>query len=158
MRTEYHATAYPGIIRVIASCQDSRNRQKPFFIFSSPSYSLRGLSSSPSSRMAANYLSLLMSSVNVSTSDDSDITNTHSTGQVDYLSHEWREEDVWHSWRRMTRQKNEIANGTRLENASWRTWWKQRNGLQTVNPETLNWSVSLHLFALFSFLISETPM
>lgn len=89
--------------------------------------------------MAANYLSLLMSSVNVTTSDDSDITNTHSTGQVDYLSHEWREEDVWHSWRRMTRHKNEIANGIRLENASWRTWWKQRNHLQTVNPETLNW-------------------
>lgn len=89
--------------------------------------------------MAANYLSLLMSSVNVTTSDDSDITNTHSTGQVDYLSHEWREEDVWHSWRRMTRQKNELSNGARLENASWRTWWKQRNGLQTVNPETLNW-------------------
>jgi hypothetical protein len=104
--------------------------------------------------MAANYLSLLMSSVNVSTSDDSDITNTHSTGQVDYLSHEWREEDVWHSWRRMTRQKNEIANGIRLENASWRTWWKQRNGLQTVNPETLNWSV-LSPLCLFPSSISN---
>ncbi|EIW75068.1 hypothetical protein CONPUDRAFT_66052 [Coniophora puteana RWD-64-598 SS2] len=41
----------------------------------------------------------------------------------------------------MTRQKNDIANGVRLENASWRTWWKQRNGLGTVSPETLNWSV-----------------
>lgn len=39
----------------------------------------------------------------------------------------------------MTRQKNEIANGIRLENASWRTWWKQRNKLKTVTPETLNW-------------------
>jgi hypothetical protein len=27
----------------------------------------------------------------------------------------------------------------RLENASWRTWWKQRNKLSTVSPETLNW-------------------
>ena len=60
-------------------------------------------------------------------------------GQVDYLSHEWREEDVWRSWRSMTRLKNEIANGIRLENASWRTWWKQRNKLSTVSPETLNW-------------------
>ncbi|KAG1734027.1 uncharacterized protein EDB91DRAFT_619301 [Suillus paluster] len=60
-------------------------------------------------------------------------------GQVDYLSHEWREEDVWRSWRSMTRLKNEIANGVRLENASWRTWWKQRNNLSTVSPETLNW-------------------
>ncbi|KIO10725.1 hypothetical protein M404DRAFT_129043 [Pisolithus tinctorius Marx 270] len=41
----------------------------------------------------------------------------------------------------MTRLKNEIANGVRLENASWRTWWKKRNGLKTVTPETLNWYV-----------------
>ncbi|EJD47909.1 hypothetical protein AURDEDRAFT_113193 [Auricularia subglabra TFB-10046 SS5] len=59
--------------------------------------------------------------------------------QVDYLSHVWKEEDVWRSWRNMTRQKNAIANGTRLENASWRTWWKQRNKLKTISPETLNW-------------------
>lgn len=39
----------------------------------------------------------------------------------------------------MTRQKNAIANGSRLENASWRTWWKQRNKLKTISPETLNW-------------------
>lgn len=61
-------------------------------------------------------------------------------GQVDYLSHDWREEDVWRSWRNMTRLKNEITNGARLENASWRTWWKQRNGLKTITPEALNWS------------------
>jgi hypothetical protein len=29
----------------------------------------------------------------------------------------------------------------RLENASWRTWAKQRNKLKTISPETLNWSV-----------------
>jgi len=62
--------------------------------------------------------------------------------QVDYLSHDWEEEDVWRSWRNMTRQKNAITNGARLENASWRTWWKQRNKLGTVAPETLNWLVS----------------
>lgn len=59
---------------------------------------------------------------------------------VDYLSHEWQEEaDVWASWRHTTRHKNDIANGVRLENASWRTWWKQRNKLKTISPETLNW-------------------
>jgi hypothetical protein len=63
---------------------------------------------------------------------------------VDYLSHEWQEEaDVWASWRHTTRHKNDIANGVRLENASWRTWWKQRNNLKTVSPETLNWFVGL---------------
>ncbi|KAH7882790.1 hypothetical protein F5I97DRAFT_1816405, partial [Phlebopus sp. FC_14] len=28
-----------------------------------------------------------------------------------------------------------------LENASWRTCWKQRNGLETVTPNTLDWHV-----------------
>ena len=32
-------------------------------------------------------------------------------GQVDYLSHEWREDDVLRSWRNVTRAKNEIAKG-----------------------------------------------
>jgi hypothetical protein len=71
--------------------------------------------------------------------DDLAALITLPTGQVDYLSHNWQEEDVWRSWRNMTKQKNEIANGIRLENASWRTWWKQRNNLKTVSPETLNW-------------------
>lgn len=43
----------------------------------------------------------------------------------------------------MTRHKHEIANGVRLENASWRTWQKQRNNLKTISPETLNWYVLL---------------
>ncbi|KAK8844076.1 hypothetical protein IAR55_006870 [Kwoniella newhampshirensis] len=58
---------------------------------------------------------------------------------VDYLSHDWSEKDIWASWRNMTRHKHEIANGVRLENASWRTWQKQRNKLKTISPETLNW-------------------
>jgi len=93
--------------------------------------------------MTSHYLPLLLVSVtdNVPTPDDSSVT-TLPTGQVDYLSHQWREEDVWSSWKNMTRQKNAIANGSRLENASWRTWWKQRNKLKTISPETLNWSVS----------------
>ncbi|CAG8747132.1 8458_t:CDS:2, partial [Racocetra fulgida] len=59
---------------------------------------------------------------------------------VDYLSHEWnKEDDIWTSWRVMSKQKKEIANGIRLENASWRTWAKQKYKLKTVNPEKLNW-------------------
>ncbi|TFY50381.1 hypothetical protein EVJ58_g11072 [Rhodofomes roseus] len=84
------------------------------------------------------YLPVLLVSVTHSTAPDDSSFSTLPEGQVDYLSHEWREEDVWRSWRSMTRQKNAIANGTRLENASWRTWWKQRNKLKTISPETLN--------------------
>ncbi|KAF8892206.1 hypothetical protein BD779DRAFT_1511575 [Infundibulicybe gibba] len=89
----------------------------------------------------ANYLPVLLLSVSTNaTPDDSSVSTQYlPRGQVDYLSHDWEEEDVWRSWRNMTRQKNEIANGVRLENASWRTWWKQRNHLSTVSPETLNW-------------------
>lgn len=71
--------------------------------------------------------------------DDGDFETTLPKICVDYLSHQWKEEDVWRSWRSMTRNKYEIANGMRLENASWRTWWKQRNGLKTISPEALNW-------------------
>ncbi|RXK39015.1 hypothetical protein M231_03745 [Tremella mesenterica] len=63
---------------------------------------------------------------------------------VDYLSYEWKEEDVYRSWRNMTRHKNDIANGVRLENASWRTWQKQRNKLKTISPETLNCALIVH--------------
>ena len=89
----------------------------------------------------ANYLPVLLVSVTTNAIPDDSSLSTQPRGQVDYLSHEWREEDVWRSWRNMTRQKNEIANGARLENASWRTWWKQRNKLKTISPETLNWYV-----------------
>ena len=64
--------------------------------------------------------------------------------QVDYLSHEWQEEDVWASWRATTKHKASMANGVRLENASWRTWNKQRNNLKTISPETLNWYAVLN--------------
>ena len=87
----------------------------------------------------ANYLPVLLISVSTNTVPDDSSLSTLPRAQVDYLSHDWQEEDVWRSWRNMTRQKNEITNGMRLENASWRTWWKQRNKLKTVSPETLNW-------------------
>lgn len=87
------------------------------------------------------YLPVLLVSVTHNAAPDDSSFDTQPEGQVDYLSHDWKEEDVWRSWRSMTRQKNAIANGMRLENASWRTWWKQRNKLKTISPETLNWCV-----------------
>lgn len=99
----------------------------------------------------SNYLPVLLVSVNANQVPDDSALSTRPRNQVDYLSHQWEEEDVWRSWRNMTRQKNEIANGIRLENASWRTWWKQRNKLKTVTPETLNWFV--FFFSRPSFFI-----
>lgn len=58
---------------------------------------------------------------------------------VDYLSHDWREEDIWSSWRHIVSQRRVYGQRSRLENASWRTWAKSKYHLRTVSPETLNW-------------------
>jgi hypothetical protein len=84
-------------------------------------------------------VSMIPQSHNGPTPDDSGITTRLPSICVDYLAHDWEEEDVWTSWKAMTRHKSEIANGVRLENASWRTWAKQRGNLKTISPETLNW-------------------
>jgi hypothetical protein len=72
--------------------------------------------------------------------DDNSIEN-EPTRHVDYLSHNWREEDIWTSWRYVATRRNVYSNSTRLENASWRTWSKLKYGLRTVTPESLNWYV-----------------
>ncbi|PTB37022.1 hypothetical protein M441DRAFT_149912 [Trichoderma asperellum CBS 433.97] len=70
--------------------------------------------------------------------DDTAVVSRPSR-QVDYLSHEWREEDIWSSWRYIISKRGEFPNSARLENASWRTWMKAKNNLKTISPETLNW-------------------
>jgi len=75
--------------------------------------------------------------------DDTAVTSRPSQ-QVDYLSHDWREEDIWSSWRYIISKRGEDANSARLENASWRTWMKARSNLKTISPEELNWCVYIH--------------
>ncbi|KAI9894250.1 MAG: hypothetical protein M1814_004104 [Vezdaea aestivalis] len=70
--------------------------------------------------------------------DDLDIKR-EPTRHVDYLSHEWREEDIWSSWRLIVSNRNHYGNSARLENASWRSWAKAKHSLRTISPETLNW-------------------
>ncbi|KAI9719173.1 MAG: hypothetical protein M1828_006355 [Chrysothrix sp. TS-e1954] len=70
--------------------------------------------------------------------DDSAVQDEPSR-QVDYLSHDWREEDIWSSWKHIVSRRNQYGEISRLENASWRQWAKQKDSLGTVRPETLNW-------------------
>lgn len=70
--------------------------------------------------------------------DDNTIRHEPSR-HVDYLSHNWKEEDIWSSWRYMIGKRNVYQNSARLENASWRTWAKAKNNLKTLAPEKLNW-------------------
>jgi hypothetical protein len=72
--------------------------------------------------------------------DDTAVRNQPSR-HVDYLSHNWKEEDIWSSWKHIVSKRKAYNNSARLENASWRTWAKSKNKLKTVSPETLNWWV-----------------
>ncbi|KAI1190947.1 hypothetical protein F5B17DRAFT_384814 [Nemania serpens] len=71
--------------------------------------------------------------------EDDTAVKHRPTQHVDYLSHNWREEDIWSSWRYIISKRGDFANAPRLENASWRTWMKAKYGLKTVSPDTLNW-------------------
>ena len=73
------------------------------------------------------------------TAGDDMAIKSEPTRHVDYLSHNWKEEDIWQSWRHVVARRKVYSNSMRLENASWRTWSKSKNRLKTVSPETLNW-------------------
>lgn len=73
--------------------------------------------------------------------EDDTAIKQHPSRHVDYLSHEWREEDIWSSWRHIVSKRRIYGERSRLENASWRTWAKQKNRLRTIPPDTLNWYV-----------------
>jgi hypothetical protein len=70
--------------------------------------------------------------------DDQDLL-PEPTSHVDYLSHEWNEEDIWLSWSYVIHRRETLANHVRLENALWRSWMKNKNHLTTMPPEALNW-------------------
>jgi hypothetical protein len=70
---------------------------------------------------------------------DDTAVRTQPSRHVDYLSHNWKEEDIWSSWKHIVSKRKAYTNSARLENASWRTWMKSKNKLKTVSPETLNW-------------------
>lgn len=70
---------------------------------------------------------------------DDSVVRHEPSRHVDYLSHDWKEEDIWASWRYMVGKRRVHHNAARLENASWRTWAKAKFKLKTVSPETLNW-------------------
>lgn len=72
-------------------------------------------------------------------SEDDTAIKREPSQHVDYLSHEWEEEDIWSSWRHIVSQRKVYGQRSRLENASWRTWAKSKFKLKTVSPETLNW-------------------
>ena len=71
--------------------------------------------------------------------EDDTAVRTQATKHVDYLSYNWKEEDIWSSWKHIVSKRRAYSNSARLENASWRTWVKTKNKLKTVVPESLDW-------------------
>lgn len=93
--------------------------------------------------------------------DDNDLMyepNRH----VDYLSHKWNEKEISQSWKYIILKKKkkdtDLINAARLENASWRTWAKARNNLNTVNPESLNWSKDSDVTWLYGPIVRDQPI
>ncbi|KAH7042195.1 hypothetical protein B0J12DRAFT_548080, partial [Macrophomina phaseolina] len=78
---------------------------------------------------------------------------------IDYLSDDWREEDIRSSWRYITANRKTYGQLSRLENASWRRWAKAKYRLRTISPETLNWSKDCDMTWLYGPLqtSSNTP-
>jgi len=71
--------------------------------------------------------------------EDDTAVRIQPSRHVDYLSHEWSEEEVWSSYKFIVSKRKTIPNSERLENASWRSWEKRRRNLKTVSCETVKW-------------------
>ncbi|CAL3966938.1 hypothetical protein PZA11_003393 [Diplocarpon coronariae] len=94
---------------------------------------------SPTSNSTSTNVSRPESPSPVEHAEDDTAVRTQPSRHVDYLSHNWKEEDIWSSWKLIVSKRKAYNNSARLENASWRTWTKSKNKLKTVSPETLNW-------------------
>lgn len=80
------------------------------------------------------------------TAGDDNSLRREPTKQVDYFSHNWKEEDIWSSWRHVVAKRKSYSNSPRLENASWRTWTKSKYRLKTTSPDKLDWYAGSHIY------------
>ena len=90
--------------------------------------------------------------------DDSMITQ-EATQNVDYLSLEWKDEDIWDTRKYIRRRRADLENYRRLENALWRAWAKQGRGLPYFPSRLIQWYNAAQGFAIqmileLTFLIS----
>jgi hypothetical protein len=58
---------------------------------------------------------------------------------VDYLAHEWKTDDLWTSYKHVHSHRISLRASKRLENALWRVWWRDYQGLKRVDPEVIHW-------------------
>jgi Fungal protein of unknown function (DUF1752) len=80
-----------------------------------------------------------ISQVSIERPEDDTAARMLPVRHVDYLSHEWNEEDLWATWKHIVSERSAYDNSVRLENASWRSWEKMRRNLTTVSPGSVKW-------------------
>lgn len=81
------------------------------------------------------------------------------TMHVDYLSHEWREEDISASWRFTMsngHREGEEFKRSRLLNALWRRWGKTRFNLGTLPAEEIDWFVPKHHIPRMNYVLTAS--
>jgi Fungal protein of unknown function (DUF1752) len=97
-------------------------------------------SSSPDDQKSNELINVVSSGLHLASKAEDDMAAiSMPSRQVDYLSHEWREEEIWASWSYIVSRRKQFGERSRLENASWRSWAKQKNHLRTISPKELNW-------------------
>jgi ankyrin repeat protein len=84
--------------------------------------------------------------------DDIYIKREVSTRSVDFLTYEWKGDELMASWRHAASTSCEFENRERLANASWRTWSKVYHKTEEVPPSSVNWYYDHSLYALFFWL------
>jgi hypothetical protein len=94
---------------------------------------------SPTSTSASTNVLRPESPVPAGYAEDDTAVRIQPSNHVDYLSHDWKEEDIWSSWKHIVSERIAYSNSARLENASWRTWMKLKKNFKTVSPESLDW-------------------
>lgn len=99
---------------------------------------------SPLDHSPVSELSDLPEHCDITETVDDIAVQTKPLQHVDYLAHNWLEEDLWASWKYIHSNCTAYENGKRLENASWRCWAKQRMNLKTIAPDTVDWYVPTH--------------
>lgn len=91
--------------------------------------------------------------------DDSMVTH-EATQNVDYLSLEWKVEDIWDTRKYIHRRRAQLKNYRRLDNALWRVWAKQGKGLPYFPSRLIQWykavlqSFAIQMILELTFFIS----
>lgn len=74
-------------------------------------------------------------------SEDDSVIRAQPYEQVDYYTYEWREDDLWATWKHLAGHRGAYLQWSRLENAAWRIWARYAFKRNRIAPESINWYV-----------------